>query len=66
VFLPVAKQGGNGSEYLIAKLKRDAPEFAERLAAGEFRSRHRKCTMVHFFTEGGSIDFSTFCCHIKW
>lgn len=29
---------GNSASYLIAKLKRDAPEIAERLAAGEFRS----------------------------
>ena len=27
-----------GAAYLVAKLKRDAPEIAERLAAGEFRS----------------------------
>lgn len=27
---------GNAAEYRIAKLKRDAPEFAERLEAGEF------------------------------
>lgn len=30
--------GGNSAAYIVAKLKRDAPEFAERLAAGEFRS----------------------------
>jgi hypothetical protein len=29
---------GTSAAYLIAKLKRDAPEYAERLAAGEFRS----------------------------
>ena len=29
---------GNSAAYLVAKLKRDAPEFAERLAAGEFKS----------------------------
>jgi hypothetical protein len=29
---------GTSVAYLIAKLKRDAPEFAERLARGEFRS----------------------------
>jgi hypothetical protein len=29
---------GRGSAYLIARLKRDAPEYAERLAAGEYRS----------------------------
>lgn len=29
-------QRGNDSTYRIAKLKRDAPEFAERLEAGEF------------------------------
>ena len=32
--------GGRGTSaaYLVAKLKRDAPEFAERYAVGEFRS----------------------------
>lgn len=30
------KQRGNDSTYRIAKLKRDAPAFAERLEAGEF------------------------------
>ena len=29
---------GNAAAYLVAKLKRDAPEIAERLAAGEFKS----------------------------
>lgn len=29
-------KGGNAATYRIAKLKRDAPEFAERLQAGEF------------------------------
>jgi len=29
---------GNSAAYLVARLKRDAPEIAERLAAGEFRS----------------------------
>ena len=29
---------GNSADYLVAKLKRDAPAYAERLAAGEFRS----------------------------
>jgi hypothetical protein len=29
---------GNSAAYLVAKLKRDAPEFADRLAVGEFRS----------------------------
>jgi hypothetical protein len=29
---------GNSVGYLVAKIKRDAPEFAERLAAGEFAS----------------------------
>ena len=28
--------GGNSATYRIAKLKRDAPEIAERLASGEF------------------------------
>lgn len=28
--------GGNGTTYRLAKLKRDAPEFAERYLAGEF------------------------------
>jgi len=31
-------QRGTGSAYRIAKLKRDAPEFADRLEAGEFGS----------------------------
>ena len=31
-------RGGTNSEYRIAKLKRDAPEFAERLQAGEFKT----------------------------
>ena len=30
--------GRGTSAYTIARLKRDAPEFAKRLAAGEFRS----------------------------
>ena len=30
--------GGNSAAYLIGRLKRDAPEYAERLASGEFRS----------------------------
>ena len=34
--LPV--RGSTGAAYLIARLKRDAPEIAERLAAGEFKS----------------------------
>jgi hypothetical protein len=34
----VTSFSGNSAAYLVAKLKRDAPEFAERLAAGEFRS----------------------------
>jgi hypothetical protein len=29
---------GNSAGYLVAKIKRDAPEFAERLALGEFAS----------------------------
>ena len=29
---------GNSAPYLVARLKRDAPAIAERLAAGEFRS----------------------------
>jgi len=29
---------GNGPAYLVSRLKRDAPEIAERLADGEFRS----------------------------
>ena len=29
---------GNSADYLVAKLKRDAPAYAERLAAGEYRS----------------------------
>lgn len=29
---------GNSAAYLVARLKRDAPEFAERLADGEFKS----------------------------
>jgi hypothetical protein len=29
---------GNGPAYLVSRLKRDAPEVAERLADGEFRS----------------------------
>ena len=29
---------GNGPTYLVSRLKRDAPEVAERLADGEFRS----------------------------
>lgn len=32
------EQGGNAAIYRIAKLKRDAPEFAERLQAGEFKT----------------------------
>ena len=31
-------QGGTSASYRVAKLKRDAPEVAERMAAGEFRS----------------------------
>jgi hypothetical protein len=34
----VSHVGGNSAAYLVAKLKRDAPDFAERLAAGEFPS----------------------------
>jgi hypothetical protein len=34
-------RGGNSAAYLVAKLKRDAPDYAERLAAGEFRSAAR-------------------------
>lgn len=34
----VSHSGGTSAAYLVAKLKRDAPEFADRLAAGEFRS----------------------------
>ena len=34
----VSHTGGNSTVYLVRRLKRDAPEFAERLAAGEFRS----------------------------
>ncbi len=29
---------GNHSDYLAARLKRDAPEIAERLANGQFKS----------------------------
>lgn len=36
---------GRGAAYLVAKLKRDAPEFAERLAAGEFKSA-RACALA--------------------
>jgi hypothetical protein len=32
------QRGSTNSTYLTARLKRDAPEIAERLAAGEFRS----------------------------
>jgi hypothetical protein len=38
----ISHDGGNSSTYRIAKLKRDAPEFAERLQAGEFRTVRRK------------------------
>lgn len=31
-------KGGTSAAYLIGKLKRDAPDYAERLASGEFRS----------------------------
>ena len=31
-------RGSTSAAYLIARLKRDAPEYAERLAAGEYRS----------------------------
>lgn len=34
----ISHDGGNSSTYRIAKLKRDAPEFAERLQAGEFKT----------------------------
>jgi hypothetical protein len=34
----MSNQQGTSAAYLVRKLKRDAPEFAERLAAGEFRS----------------------------
>ncbi len=34
----VAHSGGNSAAYIVAKLKRDVPAFAERLAVGEFRS----------------------------
>ena len=34
----VSLKHGNSARYLVAKLKRDAPEIATRLAAGEFRS----------------------------
>ena len=33
-----AHNGGNSSNYRIAKLKRDHPQIAERLEAGEFKS----------------------------
>lgn len=36
---------GTSKVYLVAKLKRDAPEFAEQLAAGEFRSA-RACALA--------------------
>jgi hypothetical protein len=36
--LKVSYVGGNSTVYLVRRLKRDAPEIAERLAAGEFRS----------------------------
>lgn len=35
--LPLPK-GSESAERIVARLKRDAPEYAERLAAGEFRS----------------------------
>lgn len=41
----VSHSGGTSATYLVAKLKRDAPEFAERLAAGEFRSA-RACALA--------------------
>lgn len=31
-------KGGNSSKYRIAKLKRDHPEIAERMIAGEFKT----------------------------
>jgi len=34
----ISIRGGTNVEYRIAKLKRDAPEFADRLEAGEFGS----------------------------
>jgi hypothetical protein len=37
-----SSNGGNSASYLVAKLKRDAPGIAERLAAGEFRSAQRR------------------------
>ena len=36
---------GNTAAYLVARLKRDAPEFAARLAAGEFPSA-RSCALA--------------------
>ena len=35
---PPSSQGGNAAKYRIAKLKRDHPDIAERMANGEFKS----------------------------
>jgi hypothetical protein len=35
---PTPVKGGNNSDYLVRRLKRDAPEIAKRLAKGEFPS----------------------------
>ena len=38
---PKKTQGGNSTDYLLAKIKRDRPDIAQRLADGGFKSvRH--------------------------
>jgi hypothetical protein len=46
---------GRGSAYLIGRLKRDAPEFAKRLAAGEFRSARAAALAAGIITETSQL-----------
>jgi hypothetical protein len=50
---PEPKQRGTGAAYLVARLKRDAPEFAEALGRGEYPSARAAVRAADLQTKDG-------------